>query len=280
MASTLLIAVAQCRVTRDIAANGVHIRELVAEAAGRGASIVLFPEGALSGYAKAQLKSWADVDWTVLRAELAATQVFCAEQGVTAVVGSAHPLGEFERPHNSLYVVSPAVSPEACPETRYDKRLLSSTEINDWYTPGFEPVMIERNGLQFGFTLCIEASFPELFAGYEAAGADCVLHATYGFDQVTETLLRAHAATTSMWLAIATPANAAGEPSGVIGPTGEWIARCGEGKGIAVAALDRSDPRFAIALKKARPWRRVARAGDIYRERRSASPRSLNRTAF
>jgi hypothetical protein len=29
--------------------------------------------------------------------------------------------------------------------------------------------------------------------------------------------------------------------------------------------MDRNDPGFDIALNKARPWRRVAREGSIYR---------------
>ena len=44
------------------------------------------------------------------------------------------------------------------------------------------------------------------------------------------------------------------------------MARCGAGVGIAIADLNRTAPRFDIALNKARPWRRVAREGRIYRE--------------
>jgi hypothetical protein len=32
-----------------------------------------------------------------------------------------------------------------------------------------------------------------------------------------------------------------------------------------VADLDRADPKLDVALNKARPWRRVAREGRIYR---------------
>jgi predicted amidohydrolase len=52
MSQTLSVAVAQSLVTTDIAANGAHIRTLIERAAGRGAKLVLFAEGALSGYAK------------------------------------------------------------------------------------------------------------------------------------------------------------------------------------------------------------------------------------
>jgi hypothetical protein len=38
--------------------------------------------------------------------------------------------------------------------------------------------------------------------------------------------------------------------------------------GIALATLDRNAPEFDIPLTKARPWRAIARKGDIYRARR------------
>ena len=277
MSSTLSIAVAQSQVTPDIAVNGAHIRELIARAAAQGAGLVLLPEGALSGYAKAQVRSWSGFDWAGLRAELELTAQHCAALGISAAIGSAHPLGPDERPHNSVYIVGP----DGAPETRYDKRLLSNTEIRDWYTPGFEAVTIERQGFVFGLSICIEMQFPELFADYERVGSDAVLHATYGLGLAGETVLRAHAATNCLWIAVASPANAVAEgASGIIGPDGNWLARCGDGVDIAIAALDRDDPRLDIALNKARPWRRVARAGGIYAERRSRSPRSTERKTF
>jgi hypothetical protein len=59
-------------------------------------------------------------------------------------------------------------------------------------------------------------------------------------------------------------------PSGVLGPDGRWIDQLAgqETPGIIVADLDPKDPRFDIPLNKARPWRRAAREGKIYEERR------------
>lgn len=257
MADIVRIAVVQSHVERDIRANGVHIRALLDVVAAQGAELAMFPEGALSGYAKAQVSDWADLDWTTLADEMSSTAAHASHLGLTAVVGAAHPVTG-RRPYNSLHALPRG--------PRYDKRYLSHTEITGWYTPGFEPMTLEQSGFAFGMTICIETQFPELFAGYERLGVDCVLHATYGMGPVGDVILQGHAATNCLWLAVATPANAAEPASGIIGPDGRWMARCGTGTDLAMATLDRRDPAFDVALNKARPWRRIARQGDIYRD--------------
>lgn len=257
MTDSIRIAVVQSRVERDIAMNGAHIRGLLDSAAAQGATLALFAEGALSGYAKAQIRDWAEVDWALLEQELAATSAHAARLGVTALVGAAHPVAG-RRPLNSLHALPSGI--------RYDKRYLSHTEITGWYTPGAAPVTLTQTGFSFGLTICIEANFPELFAAYEALDVDCVLHSTYRLGPVGDVMLQGHAAANCLWLAVATPANAGEPPSGIIGPDGRWLVRCGAGVDLAVADLDRNDPRFDIALNKARPWRRTAREGRIYRD--------------
>lgn len=257
MVDTIRIAVAQSWIEPDIAANGAHIRALLDQAAGQGAVLTVFPEGALSGYAKAQIKDWAAVDWARLAEERAAVLAHAERLGVNAVIGTAHPLAG-RRPHNSL-----AILPK---DVRYDKCYLSHTEVTGWYSPGRDAVTFEQAGYRFGLTICIEVQFPELFADYEALGVDVVLHATYGMGPLGDIILQGHAATNCLWIAAATCANADAPASGIIGPDGHWLARCAPGVGIAVADLDRSDPRFDIALNKARPWRRLARQGQIYRD--------------
>jgi predicted amidohydrolase len=257
MAETTRIAVVQSRIENDIATNGSHIRAMLDRVAAAGARLALFPEGALSGYAKAQVKDWDALDWPTLAAEQVLIRRYAAELGVIAVVGSATPVIR-GRPHNSLHVLPINI--------RYDKRLLSYSEVTDWYMPGFAPMTFAQDGFSFGLSICIEVQFPELFAGYEALGVDCILHATYGMGPVGDVILRGHAATTCLWIAAATCANADTPASGIVGPNGNWLARCGTGVDMAVADIDRSDPQFDIALNKARPWRRIARQGQIYRD--------------
>lgn len=256
MTDSFRIAVVQSRIEHDIKANGAHIRGLLDKAAAKGAGLALFPEGALSGYAKAQVRDWADLNWKGLAHELDTIGAHADQLGLTAVIGAAGALPK-RRPHNSLFVL-----PQG---PRYDKRYLSNTEVNNWYTPGLAPAVFEQAGFAFGMSICIEAQFPEIFINYEALGVDCMLHATYGLGPVGDIILRGHAATNCLWLAVATPANADEEPSGIIGPDGMWLARCSAGVDLAVADLDRGELRFEIALTKARPWRRKARDGGIYR---------------
>lgn len=80
-----------------------------------------------------------------------------------------------------------------------------------------------------------------------------------------DVILQAHAAINCLWIAVATPANADKPASGIVAPNGEWICRCEPGIGCAVGDLDHTDPELEIAFRKARPWRRKAREGQIYR---------------
>src|SRR5215472_11833416 len=120
------IAAAQSRISPDVRENGREIRRLMRQAYTDGAKLVHFPEGAMSGCSKAQIKSWADFDWTALVEELRATASLARELGVWVIVGSSHRLTPPHRPHNSLYVIS--AHGELV--TRYDKRFCSHTEIS------------------------------------------------------------------------------------------------------------------------------------------------------
>ncbi len=53
---------------------------------------------------------------------------------------------------------------------RYDKRKCSHTEVNRFYTPGFEPVVFDVDGFRFGMAVCIEINFSDLFADYDRRG--------------------------------------------------------------------------------------------------------------
>jgi predicted amidohydrolase len=276
------IATAQTLISPDIAANGAEIRSAIAMAAVAGGAVVHFCEGALSGYAKAQIKTpggWADFDWAAQQTELRAIAELCGRCHIFAVVGGAHRLSEANPPHNSLYVFSDT----GALVTRYDKRYLSNSELGGWYTPGSEPITFEVDGMRFGCAICIEAQFPEIFGTYERLGVDAVLFSSYGIPSFFQIALRAHAGLNCFWIGAATPAQKAPMgPAGIIGPDGEWTARCSElpESEVTVATLDRHDPRYDIPLKKARPWRAKARHGEIYREKIVNHPRSGNRSEY
>jgi predicted amidohydrolase len=261
------IAAAQSIITRDPSENGAAIRALMRQAADAGARLVQFTEGALSSY---PLRC-EEADWSAVALELTQIAALAAELKLWTVVGSAHRVSP-NRPHNSLYVISDLGEIA----TRYDKRLCSNNEINTFYSPGFDPVVFEVDGFRFGLALCIEVNFPELFMEYERLGVDCVLFSAHSGDAMFGVMAQGHAATNCLWFGVSTPAQAWALPSGVIGPDGRWMAQAAGqiAPGIVATELDRADPRFDVALNKARPWRRVAREGAIYAARRAGDPSS------
>jgi deaminated glutathione amidase len=276
------IAAAQTVVSKDLSANAKTIRQVLSDAASEGVKLVSFCEGALSGYAKAQIAEpdeWLSFDWATQKAELRSIGAVCGQLGIFAVVGGAHRLSATASPHNSLYVFS-ALGDLL---TRYDKRFLSNSEINGWYTPGVEPIIFDVDGYRFGCATCIESQFPEVFTEYERLGADAVLFSSYGIPEHFQIALRAHAGLNCLWISAATPAQEAPNgPAGIIGPDGKWTARCPASPSscYTVAVLDRDDPAYDIPLQKARPWRAKARLGEIYREKSVADIRSTKRSEY
>lgn len=276
------IAAAQTAVSKDLRANAALIRQLISDAASEGVKLISFCEGALSGYSKTQItrpRDWLSFDWDAQEVELRSIAALCGKLNTFAVVGGAHRLTATSRPHNSLYVFSTTGDLL----TRYDKRFLSHSELNDWYTPGTEPIVFEASGHRFGCAICIESQFPEVFMEYERLGVDAVLFSSYGIPENFQTTLCAHAGLNCFWISAATPAQEALKgPAGIIGPDGKWSAACPASSTscYAVAALDQNDPAYDVPLRKARPWRANARQGDIYRDKTVVDIRSQNRSGY
>ena len=247
-----------------------------AKAAGR--RLIHFPEGALSGYVKTQIRDWAAVSWSDVREELGAVADHAAHLGIWTVLGCNHRLTPPNRPRNSLYVISD----KGALVGRYDKRLCSQTELADWYSPGADAVVFDIDGIRFGMALCIEVQFPELFIDYGKRGVECMLLSAYSDDQIYGLLARAHAATNDFWLSLSIPALPGNRLSAaLIGPDGHLIARAEANlAGSAGGEIDKADPKFDIAINEARPWRAAARSGEIYAERRVTDARSDDRMSF
>lgn len=278
----LRIAIAQTEVTFDPRENGTLIRAQMRQAAEAGARLIHFTEGAISGYpsgpGKQALAGWK-VDWSALRHELETTAALAGELRLWTVLGSNHPLTPPNRPHNSLYVISDAGELMG----RYDKRLLSFTEVTDWYAPGSDPLIFEVDGFRFGCALCIEIQFPELFVEYARENIDCVLLSTFSRDPMFAIQAQGHAACGAFWLGFSVPAQCSkAAPSGLIGPDGRWVA-CAPSDGastIVVADLDRTDGMLRGALEFGRSWRARARTGELHSQARVLDPRSVDVMRF
>ncbi|MFF2751329.1 carbon-nitrogen hydrolase family protein [Kitasatospora sp. NPDC058048] len=298
MVRTLRLAVAQSTVPEDprdrgaIRVAGEEIRALMVKAAGARVRLVQFPEGALVYPDKRVVAAdpdgglvpadWSGVAWDVLREEAERIAALAGELGLWTVFGSLHPLTPPARPHNSLYVVSDQGHLVA----RYDKRFLSHTELSYLYTPGWpEPTVFAVDGVRFGLATCIEANFPELFAEYERSGVDCVLLSVMVDDPARATVAQAYGTLYNYWLGYAVPSQyAQGAPAGIVAPGGRWLDRAPADNRPALAItdldLDSTDPDIDNALRHARPWRRLARAGLYTDHRADDDPRSASRTAF
>ena len=272
------IAVAQSRISPDVRENGREIRRLMGQAKSEGAALVQFPESAMSGCAKAQIKGWERFDWDALVDELRSSADLARDLGLWVVVGSAHRLTPPHRPHNSLYVISGRGEVF----TRYDKRFCSHTEITNWYTPGRECRVFEMSGWRFGCALCIEIHFPELFQEYAELDVDCILFSAYSDDAMFGVQARGYAASHSYWVSVATPTQLShGLSSRLIAPTGEvQSAAMPSASGVIVDLLDEQCPRWEMALDRAKPWRAKARDGSIYRQHYVHDSRSDVKTSF
>jgi len=291
------LAVAQTTVPEDptdpgaLRESGAQVRQLMRDAAARGARLAQFPEGAITYPGKYVMSSagpgtlaeadWSRIDWDVMREEAQRVATLAALLGIWTVFGSLHPLTPPGRPHNSLYIIAP----DGRLLTRYDKRYLSNTEISWMYTPGTEPVTFQADGLTFGCAICIEVNFPEVFAAYEQMNVDCMLVSVMAEDAIYPVIAQAYAAVHCYWLGYSCAAqHSRTVQAGIIAPGGRWLARCpvnGQ-PAFAIADLDpaSTDEDITISLHHARPWRRVARAGiyDAWTVR--GDPRSDDRASF
>ncbi|OLV18172.1 hydrolase [Deinococcus marmoris] len=261
-------------ITGDARLNGERVRAAMRDAAAQDARLVHFPEGMLSGYAKNPIQDWAEVNFTVVRAELEAVMALAAELRLWVVLGSAHPLTPPRWPHNSLYVISD----KGKLVTRYDKRIPSHTEITRFYTPGTEAIVFEVDGFCFGCVICVEINFPVLFMEYARLGVDCVLLSAYPVDTIFVTKARAYAAVHNFWVSLSTPTETDHlMRSGLIGPQGEWLGQVNAAQGMTVNTLDSDAPELEIALRYARPWR-ASVATDPRYNAPTDDPRSTDRT--
>lgn len=243
-----------------------------------GAELVHFPEGAMSGYTKSQIKDWEHVDWDALVDELKEVARLAKELGLWVVVGSNHRLTPPNRPHNSLYVISAGGAVVA----RYDKQYCSHTEIMNWYTPGRDSCVFEVSGWRFGCALCIEIQFPELFHRYANLDVDCLLFSSYSDVPMFGIQAQGYAASHNYWLSFSVPTQTSHALSSrLIAPTGDIQATAPATiSGVAVGQLDMDAPEWKVALHLARAWRATAREGAIYRERYVDDPRSEQKSSF
>ena len=178
--NTGVIKIATCQfgVSADVDANAAHIATFMRQAANKNADIVHFSECALSGYASVDFESFADYNWDLLKTKTLEVIDLAGQLKLWVVLGSSHRLTEPNKPHNSLYLISP----EGELVDRYDKRFGTAVDTDN-YTPGDHFVHFDINGVKCSLLICFDLRFPELYRALYKDGVKCIFQSFYNARQ-------------------------------------------------------------------------------------------------
>jgi len=281
MSWTIALVQMDC-VAGDTEANLIRIAARAAEAAERGAQLVLFPECATTGYFVAdRIASLAEPVPGPSSDRLAR---LARGAGVHLMVGM------IEQAEGKYFDDAVLFTPDG-DEHVYRKTHLFGPE-RAIFTPGDQPVVVETALGRLGLSVCYDLMFPEFIRSLVLNGAQVVLNAT---DWITDawqnsmgwsgetvsSLARIRALENGVHVAMA---DRAGVEAGwrslggstVASPTGRVLAALGADEGVATATIDIESADFAR-------WSELAtyvqdRRPELY-ERKviRASPRSGER---
>jgi predicted amidohydrolase len=257
-APTLVTAAVQMCATDDVAANLAIVRREIAEAAGRGATLIILPEcfAFLGRGEKDKLAIAESLDDGARPGPiLGALCELAAKHGAT-IVGGGMP--EKEAGGARAYNTAVVVSPEGRLVARYRKIHLFDVDIPGRATllesaataPGREPVVVEVAGWRVGVTICYDVRFPELYRRLVLGGGAEVLLVPAAFTAHTgrahwHLLLRARAVENQAWVVAAAQwgrHNEKRESFGhtlIVDPWGGIAGERADGDGLVVHALDR-----------------------------------------
>ncbi|MDH4560822.1 carbon-nitrogen hydrolase family protein [Pseudomonas sp. BN411] len=237
------IALYQCPpLPLEPAANLDRLRQRAAEAARRGAALLVTPEMYLSGYnigleAVSHLAQTADGDWAEQVAGIA------REHGVALLYGYPERSAE-GRIYNSVQLIDA----QGQRLGNYRKtHLFGELDRSMFSAGGDDYPLLELNGWKLGMLICYDVEFPENVRRLALAGADAILVPTANmepYDFVCDVLVRARAFESQCYLAYANYCGAEGEIrycglSSVSAPDGSQAAICGREETLAFADLKR-----------------------------------------
>ncbi|HCS61441.1 MAG TPA: hydrolase [Microbacterium sp.] len=234
------VAVCQFSPTSSRADNRARIAELTADAASRGARLVVFPEYS-SYFVEPMDSTLVDHSETLDGEFVQALQAAASAYDVTIIAGLVESAGE--RVHNALVAVD-ATGLRATYRKQHLYDAFGQTE-SDWIEAGAldAPQTLVIDGLRFAMMTCYDLRFPEVARTLVDAGADViVVPAEWVRGALKEhhwtTLLAARAIENTVYVVAADHPTPIGVGhSQIIDPQGVVIAGVGTAEGIAVAQL-------------------------------------------
>jgi predicted amidohydrolase len=165
-----ILRVAACQIDPqlgEVDANLERIAATVTEAAAAGATFIVLPEAAVTGYAFASLDEALPV---ARRAETAEKMLagLAGTHRVTIVCGTLEAAGD------EVFNLALVMLPDGR-RYRYRKIHLPFLGIDRFATPGPDaPSVIETDGLRFGVLICYDLRFPEAARICALEGADLI----------------------------------------------------------------------------------------------------------
>lgn len=253
MSTTLTVAAAQLSSGDDLAANLAAMAAAVAEAAERGAQVVLLPENFAWFGDEAGRRRLAEPVPSVEAPIQAALGAAAAAHGVWVIAGGMPERGpDGSPPWNTLVVVDPS----GRVTERYRKIHLFDVDLPDGQvmressatSAGDRAVVADVAGVRVGLSICYDLRFPELYRQLVDGGAE-VLVVPAAFTLQTgkdhwEVLLRARAIESQCWVLAAAQWGA--HPGGrrtfgqslLVDPWGLVVARASERTEVLVGRID------------------------------------------
>jgi len=239
------VAVCQFAPTTSRADNRERIAQLTADAAARGARLIVFPE--YSSYFVDPMDATLAQNAEPLDGEFVSTlTVLAADYGVVIVAGLAERASDSTHVRNTVVAVrGDGLLAAYRKQHLYDA--FGQTE-SDWVEAGDTGVAptFELAGVRFGLMTCYDLRFPEVARTLMDAGADAlVVPAEWVRGPLKEhhwtTLLAARAIeNTSYVIAADHPTPIGVGHSQIVDPQGVVLAGVGTAEGIGVAAVERA----------------------------------------
>jgi predicted amidohydrolase len=240
--TTRVVGVAQISSEHaNVTANVGQVEERLGKASADGASLVVFPECALTGY---MFDSRSDVEAVALALSdpaIGRLERRCAELNVTAVVGTLE--RRDGRVHNTAVVIGPT-GIIGVHRKRHLPFLGADRFVDE--PSGTDPAVFDTAAGRVGVGICYEIRFPEVARTLTLAGAEIIALPTCfagASNMLAEDFTRVRAAENFVWFLTANRYDTEDwvqfmGRSSIVDPRGQVVADAGESAALLIATID------------------------------------------